>query len=1168
MVKMTRTSVRSTLAWWSLSLLVLLSAADLTSASRVVLRDNGYEGVVVALDETLPPAVCQDVLQGLEEVLRAASSVVFGATRGRANFRSVTVLVPPSWGPAVCPLLSTLYNATGEKWDNADLRVTQERHPHHGPRPWTLHTRGCGQSGDYISLGHELLLQNNTLVNSRLLAQEWLQYRYGVFEEAGEVGNPVHPSHYRAPDASWKPNACANVPIVADPGCDPGNLSCPFTLTQEENPGLTSSFMAFPELPTVTELCDEGSHNRQAPTRHNLLCSGKSVWEIIRASPDFQNNRNVEGGLRESDLTLKYVRARLPRIVLLVEDTNVMNVQKRWDFMRKAVRKLVTYDVPDGYSVGLVVFDSMAATKYPLTSLTDGATREKVGSSLPRNPSQEGEHKRCIVCGLREALHLLHQDGPGGHVVMVTGGSGTLGEPEAAEASHMLANAQVSLHAIVYPLTEKYPRPNGGLETLASRSGGHTFIVPDEGIGADSKLGMYYNLLDSLYHTLSAVAGRSALPVKVHSAEHPGGRVPVSEGSFLVDPALGADTVFAIFYYDVTHVGNLIHLVSPQGQVIDTANMQKEDANINMITVRLVEAQVTPGLWRYKVANRADSHQALYVQVTSRPRPRPEAPRVSVRGWTSHAVSLVNASDISQPLALYTEVVAGVAGVGSASVTATITRLGYTNNGTQYPPLDVELFDNGLTGPDMARGDGVYSRYVPDLVAGKYSVTVRVEGEIEGDKFARHVRLGLVDVVGTPPTRDALPPARVVDLRATLLPDTLNQVGFIWTAPGGDLDYGTADRYVVMASHNQRDLIEGGGTLLEGWPAPMASPAVQQHTVTWQEYDTVNYLTLYAVDEEGNTAALSNIVTVYVPAPPTTTSAPPSSPPPLVPANTSTVKEGTGAPVLAALDTRQLAVVFGCVGGFIVVVAVIVCYCTAAHRRHRKSAAAKKVHEAQDTYSVTVTVASKGADFPEGKEALKDGMKKEYISPVESWSASQLLSSHQDNKRGSVSARSDNTSDHSASTKKSYGGSSGAMDYYGEANQYQYRHAGFPDHYPAPSDGYPTPTEGYPTPPEGYPNEGYPVPSEARSYISSQPSDSFLSVSCDMLPSSSGPPAYAAYPSYDASLRSTKVPPPIPPKPKVLYTPEPYIYDTNSLDPHSSTPSVASEKRVRNVTMV
>ena len=365
--------------------------------------------------------------------------------------------------------------------------------------------------------------------------------------------------------------------------------------------------------------------------------------------------------------------------------------------MRKAVRKLVTYDIPEGHSVGLVVFDSVAATKHPLTILSE-ANREKVGSSLPRNPSQEGEHKRCVLCGLREALLLLSQDGPGGHVVLVAGGSGALDDSEAAAAEKLLGTAQVTLHTIVYPLTEKYPRPNGGLTTLATRSGGHSYIVPDEGIGEASKLSMYYNLLDALYHALGGVAGNGALPVKVHATEHPGGRVPVSEGSFLVDAALGADTVFTIFYYDVTHVGNLIHLVSPQGQVIDTANMQTEDANMNMITVRLVEAQVMPGLWRYKVANRADSHQALYVQVTSRPRPRPHVPKITVRGWTSHAATIVNASDISSSLALYAEVAAGVKGVEGANVTAIITRLGYTTNGTQHPPRHVHLLDNGLTG--------------------------------------------------------------------------------------------------------------------------------------------------------------------------------------------------------------------------------------------------------------------------------------------------------------------------------------------------------------------------------------------------------------------------------------------------------------------------------------
>lgn len=84
------------------------------------------------------------------------------------------------------------------------------------------------------------------------MAQAWLQYRYGVFEEEGVAGNPVHPPHHRAPDGSWRPTTCANLPLVPSTNCDPANLSCPFSLTSEDDPGLKSSFMAFPELPSVS----------------------------------------------------------------------------------------------------------------------------------------------------------------------------------------------------------------------------------------------------------------------------------------------------------------------------------------------------------------------------------------------------------------------------------------------------------------------------------------------------------------------------------------------------------------------------------------------------------------------------------------------------------------------------------------------------------------------------------------------------------------------------------------------------------------------------------------------------------------------------------------------------------------------------------------------------
>lgn len=55
--------------------LLLVLGVVVGGCAGVVLVDNGYEGVVVALEETLPPTVCQDVITGLEVRRRGGESV-------------------------------------------------------------------------------------------------------------------------------------------------------------------------------------------------------------------------------------------------------------------------------------------------------------------------------------------------------------------------------------------------------------------------------------------------------------------------------------------------------------------------------------------------------------------------------------------------------------------------------------------------------------------------------------------------------------------------------------------------------------------------------------------------------------------------------------------------------------------------------------------------------------------------------------------------------------------------------------------------------------------------------------------------------------------------------------------------------------------------------------
>lgn len=50
----------------------------------------------------------------------------------------------------------------------------------------------------------------------------------------------------------------------------------------------TTSLMHFHWIESVTEFCDQHNHNVHAQNKQNALCSHKSVWQVIRESPDYE----------------------------------------------------------------------------------------------------------------------------------------------------------------------------------------------------------------------------------------------------------------------------------------------------------------------------------------------------------------------------------------------------------------------------------------------------------------------------------------------------------------------------------------------------------------------------------------------------------------------------------------------------------------------------------------------------------------------------------------------------------------------------------------------------------------------------------------------------------------------------------------------------------------
>ena len=401
--------------------------------------------------------------------------------------------------------------------------------------------------------------------------------------------------------------------------------------------------------------------------------------------------------------TLNFIQESAARIVLVVEDTAVMNMQRRWEFVRKAVRRVIVYDVPDGDHVALVVFNSEARTAAPLSRM-DSQTdvRQRVGSSLPRNPSPAAESNKCLMCAIQEALKALDADpagAAGATIILVTTGKGAAHQREMEEMERLVTSREVRVHTVLYPVTER--RGGGGtanadgLQSVVSATRGSSFSVMDEGVGNDSKVSMMVALMDAL---LAAVRRSEPLaapgtPVIIHSRAYPGSISSMSEGSFTLDDSLGQDARLSIYYYDLNHVGNTVELTAPSGKVTSSVNMQEEDGDANVIFVNILKAE--RGQWRYRVENRADSHQGLHIQVSAK---ESSARKISLRLWTSATNNVINASDPSLPVIIYAEVKDSEMPVINARVTAELLRLGTDTNGSAYHPVLVELYDSGFGG--------------------------------------------------------------------------------------------------------------------------------------------------------------------------------------------------------------------------------------------------------------------------------------------------------------------------------------------------------------------------------------------------------------------------------------------------------------------------------------
>ncbi|KAM6415078.1 calcium-activated chloride channel regulator 1-like [Rhynochetos jubatus] len=856
------------------SLIFLLSfqLLHVTKGSMVWLNKNGYEDLVVAINPQVPEDA--NIILNTMSMIKNASNYLFVTTKHRFFFKSVKIMIPKTWKK------NTNYSRLKtESYDQADV-IIAEPYMKHADDPYTIQYGGCKEKGLYIHFTPNFLLNDN-LINvygekGRVFVHEWAHFRWGVFDEyssdtpfyvsrnsegasieatscpAGVIGVPVFPDCLRDTcearscryDGQLYEKGCIFVPDIRQ------NLSC--------------SVMHLQYMSSVVEFCDKDTHNSEAPNMQNKICDHKSTWEVIMESEDFRNSAVMNVSV-PPETTFRLLQAQDRAVTLVLDVSGSMSQHGRIRHLRSAAELFLLHIIEIGSWVGIVTFDSDASEKAPLQQITNDAARQKLVQCLPTIASGQTN----ICAGVRKGLKLIADKmntTNGSEIVLLTDGE----DSHIATCLDTVKQSGSKIHTIALgPLAAKE------LEEFSKLTGGLKLYAVD---------GFVPSKLTEMFSAITSGSGDiSKQSLQLESKELVVQHSGWMNTTVSVDKTVGNNTFFSIAW-------NLsqpfFFLRDPKGKEYGSSDFTTDDSNPN--TARLsISGTAEVGDWQFYIQNIHTATQSISVTAASRPASS-DVPPVST------AVHLNRANRAFNPVAVYAEVRQGFLSVLGATVIATIEK-------DSVPAVTLELLDNGA-GADIMKNDGIYSRYFTSLQgSGRYSVKVNARGRnattrlslkqnralyIHGyrengkiymnaprpksDNKEIQVKLGSFSristsslVVNTGDSTSIYPPCKVTDLHARIENKTII---LSWTAPGGDLDNGKADHYIIKTSENLLDLrnhFHHATSVNSSYLIPKEAGREESFKIEPEHFiienNTIIYFALCAVDDTNLISEVSNI---------------------------------------------------------------------------------------------------------------------------------------------------------------------------------------------------------------------------------------------------------------------------------------------------------------------
>ncbi|XP_062621959.1 calcium-activated chloride channel regulator 3A-1-like isoform X2 [Saccostrea cucullata] len=866
-----------------------------TAATHIRIRSNGYELVVVAIHDSVKES--SQVLTNVKKIITDASKVLYTATRHRAFFRKVFILIPSTWSSSLADRDSTSVNLR-----EADIILTNPSAVTKRSYRRTRSYAGCGHSGIHIQLRTDVLLNNNHPLVQRkpekFLVHEFAKYRYGVFEE---YPNPGENQFYFSTTFGRADPVRCTIGLIGrivkktssgmqictydtvDPETGEFPEGCIYYPYPSHNKG-TASFMDYSYIQEIQDFCDDDhtpghfSHNVEPPNRQNRLCSHRSTWNVISNTADFKS-ANSPTSLSDSQLTPQFIIFRAPnrrrrRLAVVLDSPQEIHKRLR---LHQAVDHFLSEGFNSDTRVAIIHND---ANSMKLRKLRN--RRSSVIKSVLQNIDQFSPSISKTQIRIQRGVELLRKSNlttPGveHHLIWITCDNQSYVEEKDFQN---LADLYITPHIIHC----------GGdgikhLEEVTTQQGG---IV--ESKGHQSIFHAIQRLSDKLHDEKDQIVQISNENLEID-------RENTHYGNFILDETLQGELVIRIHY---NFSAPSLRVLAPNGSEYE---LQTINMKLKYIRLAIPIADNEHGKWSFAIDNNSPYKESVHMMVIFRPRVREDETPIRTNAWIK-----VFHEYLPPRIGVYAEVMYGGHPVVNSNVTAHV----FQNN---RKVTVISLRDTG-GGVDITKEDGIYSNFFTEIDSqGNHYVEVIIEDDSKKSEIHKTYEIQIPreegispddpDVFHAPrlehqtekvklkhglkrstssgqfeidhrwnikPHADQYPPTRIIDLTVDKVDRKKRLVYLSWTATGDDLDTGRASFYEIRYHnnatallHSPKDagLVKEEDVLMGNLDRPKEAGQIEHVAVKFPRAMKWVAVMLRSVDKSQNVGDFSNMITTF-----------------------------------------------------------------------------------------------------------------------------------------------------------------------------------------------------------------------------------------------------------------------------------------------------------------